>query len=264
MQAEVFAAGPPQILGAIASVDRVITNHPGLEGPNNWPAFTYRRSLAVLAENVPEGKLAIRVVPLAGALVPQCEVIVQSRAGESLLVYIPEIDHAPATGRLLLVGDDGSTWNAPSDPVELLRIVGAPSLDGLTLARASAGQVLPIPARMPMQHRVGVGLDLCSCDRRDLLADGEFGVDPEHGRFAFAPGDPAEGSPDLSVDYVEAFGERVGARTFAGRVDLSIKPTRLVAKKGDAFSDAQSGDRARSHSHDGRRCAGEGGPERRH
>src|SRR6478736_6507290 len=109
----------------LASCSALPDRDPGLEGPNNWPAFTYRRSLAVLAENVPEGKLAIRVVPLAGALVPQCEVIVQSRAGESLLVFIPEIDHLPATGRLLLVGDDGSTWNAPSDPVELLRIVGA-------------------------------------------------------------------------------------------------------------------------------------------
>ena len=240
VQAEIFAAGPPQILGAIASVNRVITSHPGLEGPNNWPAFTYRRGLAVLAGNVPEGKLAIRVVPLSGVLVPQCEVIIQSRAGETLLVYIPEIDHVPATGHVLLVGDDGSTWNAPTDPVELLRIVGAPSLDGLILARASAGQVLPIAGRMPLQHRVGVGLDLCSCDRRDLLKSGELGVDPERGRFAFAPGDPAEGSLDLSVDYVEAFGERVGARTFVGRVDISIKPTRLVAKKGDAVSTLNS------------------------
>jgi hypothetical protein len=234
VRAEVFTAGPPQVLGAIATTDQVISDHPELEGPDAWPARTYRRSLAVLANNVPAGKLALRLTTSGATPVPACELIVESRAGASLLVAIPELQNVPAGGQVLLVADDGSTWFAPADPAEVLRIVSAPSLDGLRLARASAGQVLPITGTFPLQHRTPVGLDLCACERRALLRPGELGIDPERGRFALAPGDPAEGSADLSVDYVEAFTELVGARTFPGRVDPAVLPTRLVARHGDA------------------------------
>lgn len=236
VQAEVFAPGPNTLLGAVATVVRVITDHPELEGPNAWPAFTYRRSLLALSGNLPEGKLALRVRPLSGNLLPAFEAIVVDRGGRSLLIYVPEATSVPSTGVELLVGDDGSTWFAPVDPAVRLRVAGAPSLEGLTLARPSAGQVLPIPRLLPLQQRTAVGLDLCDCRRRQLLLPGELGVDPERGRFALAPEDPAEGSPDLTVDYVEAFTGRIGARPFPGRIDHAVAPTRLVARSGDAIS----------------------------
>src|SRR5262249_18394151 len=60
--------------------------------------------------------------------------------------------------------------------------------------------------------------------------------DPELGRFALAAGDPAIGQGGLSVDYVEAFSDRVGARTFDRQLDPAAQPTRLVAQSGDASS----------------------------
>ena len=236
VQAEVFAPGPNTPLGAVATTDCVITDHPELEGPNTWPAFTYRRSLLALAGNLPEGTLALRIRPLSDTLVPAFEAIVVDRDGRSLLVYVPEATSVPPTGVELLVGDDGSTWFAPVDPAARLRVANASSLDGLTLARPSAGQVLPIPGVLPLQQRTAVGLDLCDCQRRRLLHPDEIGVDPERGRFALPPGDPAQGGVGLSVDYVEAFTGRIGARPFPGRIDHTIAPTRLVASSGDAIS----------------------------
>jgi hypothetical protein len=236
VQAEVFAPGANTPLGAVATMDRVITDHPELEGPNAWPAFTYRRSLLALAGNLPEGKLALRVRPLSGNLLPAFEAIVVDRTGRSLLIQVPEATSVPSTGVELLVGDDGSTWFAPADPAARLQVATGPSLEGLTLARPSAGQVVAIPGVLPLQQRTAVGLDLCDCRRRQLLLPGELGIDPERGRFALAPEDPAEGGADLTVDYVEAFTGRIGARPFPGRIDHAVAPTRLVASSGDAIS----------------------------
>src|SRR5205823_2224362 len=86
-----------------------------------------------------------------------------------------------------------------------------------------------------------------------LVRPGEVGIDPELGRFAFAkddpsvafeaaspptspPGDPTLPPEGLSVDYVEAFGDRVGARSYDRDLDPKIRPNRLVARSGDAGS----------------------------
>src|SRR5258708_5140436 len=138
----------------------------------------------------------------------------------------------------LFVATDGSTYQpklAP-DGTPSPTLAGATTYDGLPLTRAAQGQALPITGMWPLQQRRPVGINLCRCERNALLWPGELGVDPELGDFAFAPNDPAVpyalGQPDpavpttpgppntlvpqegLSVDYVEAFGDRVGARTF--------------------------------------------------
>src|SRR5262249_42086992 len=118
--------------------------------------------------------------------------------------------------------------------VAQLEVLRQGSLGGLALARAGAGQVLPIAGVWPLQQRRPVALDLCRCERRALLAPGELGIDPELGRFAFAPGDPAIGQGGLSVDYVEAFSDRVGALTYDRGIEAGARPTRLVAQTGDA------------------------------
>jgi hypothetical protein len=96
--------------------------------------------------------------------------------------------------------------------------------------------VLSIPGILPLQQRKPVAINLCRCERNALLQTGELGIDPELGRFAFAPNDPAIGQGGLSVDYVEAFSDRVGARTFDRQLDPKEMPTRLVALSGDASS----------------------------
>ena len=107
--------------------------------------------------------------------------ILRLRGGESLLVYLPEIANVPAGGRRVFVAQDGSTRFAPDN------IQQQPGLlDGFPLARASAGQVLPIAGQWPLQFRTPVAIDLCAPERIALLAPGELGIDTERGRFAFA------------------------------------------------------------------------------
>src|SRR5262249_10508652 len=132
---------------------------------------------------------------------------------------------------------DGSTYAAPPDEAGREQARSAGTLSGLPLARAAAGQALPIAGALPLRQRQPVALDLCRCERNALLLPGELGIDPERGRFALPPGDPAIGQEALTVDYVEAFGDRVGARTFDRQLDSAPPPTRLVSRSGDAFSD---------------------------
>src|SRR6185369_553137 len=219
----------------------------GFPGPTPWPAFTSRPSVAATNNTVPdEGLLAVLVRPLTGNFIPASELVVINRAGESLLVYLPEITGAPAEGVRFFVADDGSTFFAPPDLTSLTIGPGEPSLAGLDVSRESAGQVLPIPGRWPLQHRRPTAINLCRCERRSLLKSDELGIDPELGRFALAdndpilttplPGDAPFSSHALSVDYVEAFSGRVGARTFDRGLDTAAPPTIMVSQSGDAAS----------------------------
>jgi len=162
-------------------------------------------------------------------LIQATELIVRNRQGQSLLVYLPELSTlATGTGIRLLVADDGSTYFAPP-------VLNAPpsSLAGLTLARQALGQVLPVPGVWPIEQRRPVGLDLCRCERATLLRRGEMAIDPELGRFALAAGDAAIAQGAFSVDYVEAFSDRVGALNFDRGLDPAIAATRFVSQSGD-------------------------------
>ena len=244
-QVEIFT-GAFQPLAAIATVAQP-SIPTGFPGPTPWPAFTSRPSIAATNNTVPdEGLLAVLVRPLAGNFIPASELVVSNRSGESLLVYLPEITGAPSDGVRFFVADDGSTFFAPADVPSLTNALGDLSLAGLEMSRESAGQVLPIPGRWPLQHRRPTAINLCRCERRSLLKSDELGIDPELGRFALAdndpilttplPGDAPFSSHALSVDYVEAFSGRVGARTFDRGLDTAAPPTILVSQSGDAAS----------------------------
>jgi hypothetical protein len=128
----------------------------------------------------------------------------------------------------LFVADDGSTWYPPAS-AQIENPLDQP-------ARAATGQVLPITGVWPLQYRGPVALDLCRSERSALLRPGELGIDPQLGRFALAPGDPAIGQGSLSVDYVEAFADRVGALTYDRMLDPQQHATRFVSQSGDADS----------------------------
>jgi hypothetical protein len=244
-QIEIFT-GAFQPLAAIATVAQP-SGAPDFPGATPWPAFTSRPSVAATNNTAPdEGLLSVLVKPLSGDFIPASELVVSSRFGESLLVYLPEITGAPADGVRFFVADDGSTFFAPADVPSLTNALGELSLAGLELSRESAGQVLPIPGRWPLQHRRPTAINLCRCERRTLLKPDELGIDPELGRFALAvndpiltaplPGDQPFSSHALTVDYVEAFSGRVGARTFDRGLDTAAPPTILVSQSGDAAS----------------------------
>jgi hypothetical protein len=241
-EVEIFT-GAFQALAAIATVDQV-SGSPQFPGPSPWPAFTSRPSLGAANNTVPnEGLLTVLVQPLSGNFLPASELVVINRFGDSLLVYLPEISNAPAEGLRFFVADDGSTFFVPADVPSLTNALGELTLAGLDPSRESAGQVLPMAGRWPFQQRRPRAVNLCRCERRGLLKSDELGIDPELGRFAFAeddpilttllPGDLPFSSHALSVDYVEAFGGPVGARTFDRGLDDASRPTLLVSQSGD-------------------------------
>ena len=222
--------GTFQALGAIATVDQDPANYVGQNAAdypdldiaaNPWPAFRYAPSQGAVQDNLPPADLLyiwLRPLPreMLVPFIPAAELIVTNRVGKSLLVYLPERVQVGADGVKLFVADDGSTYVVPADPAARMSLSNdkEPSFSGLTLARASAGQVLPIPGVWPLRQRQPVALNLCRCERNSLLRFGELGIDPELGGFAFAPadplltasniGDPPAWPKSLSVDYVEA------------------------------------------------------------
>jgi hypothetical protein len=215
------------ILGAIATVDQ-----PSPTG--TWPHFTYGPSNSALAGQTPgQGFLSVLVRPLSGNFIPASELVVLNRSGQSLLVYLPEVSPVqPNTAVRFLVADDGSTYFPPADNTVLQQ----GSYDGLSLARAAQGQVLPIPAIWPLRQRIPAAINLCRWERTSTLALGELGIDPELGRFAFPDQDPAIGQGGLSVDYVEAFSNQVGALGFYQPTAPISRANRVVSRSGDAAS----------------------------
>jgi hypothetical protein len=228
IQAELFS-GAYQPLGAVATIDQLGANYPQLQAPAAWNAFTYVPSTAAVTGNLPDtGLLTFFLKPLTGNFIPAAEVVVINRRGESLLVYLPEIGSVPPTGRRVFVASEGSTFFVPDDLQKTIL-----TLRGLTLARAASGQALPIPGIWPFERRRPVSINLCRCERAALLGPGELGIDPELGRFALAGGDPAIGHGGLTVDYVEAFSERVGALSFDRQIDPAALPSSIVSQSGD-------------------------------
>jgi hypothetical protein len=229
LQAEIFT-GVFQPQGAIATVAQQAASYTYLQVPNPWPALTFGPALNALTGDLPsQGILTIYLKPLAGNFIPSCELIVRNRAGDTLLVYLPEISNAPPAGMRVFVAEDGSTWFAPSTIQSV-----PPFLNGLPLARAATGQAQPIPGVWPLQYRRPIGVNLCRPERAVLVQPGELGIDPELGYFAFAPGDPAIGLGRLNVDYVEAFSDRVGALNYDRLLDATQTASRLVSQFGDA------------------------------
>jgi hypothetical protein len=234
--AELFT-GTPQILGAIATVDLAGSAYPRLKVPALWPAFTFGADPNAVTSG---GLLDILVQPVGvfsppnANRIPATELVFTNRAGASLLIYLPEIIDPRPEGVRFLVTDDGSTYYFPADSATQMQAASDGSFSALVLARRSAGQVLPIDGVWPLQQRRPTSINLCRCERSGLLRAGEFGVDPELGRFAFADGDPAIGQGALSVDFVEAFSDRVGAVNFDRQIETSQLATRLVSSLGDA------------------------------
>jgi len=226
LEAALFTGTQFQTLGAIttAAIAAPSSAFPDLRAPTPWPAFTYAPSRAALNGTLPAaGTLTLLLQPIApNNFIPACELILTNRAGQSLLMYLPEVAGAPNTGVRVMVADDGSTY------------FFNPSLafNQLNLARASLGQALPVPGVWPVQQRYPVALNLCRVERTALLLPGQLGIDPELGRFALPAGDPALAQGNFSVDFAEAFSDAVGATSV--HATASAAATRWISQSGDA------------------------------
>lgn len=226
VEAALYTGAQFVTLGAISTgaIAAPTTAFPDLAAPAPWPAFTYVPSQAANNGALPSaGTITILLQPIApNNFIPASELVLVNRAGQSLLVYLPEIASAPTAGVRVLVADDGSTY------------FFNPSLafNSLNLARASLGQALPIPGVWPIQQRYPVAQNLCRIERTALLTLGQLGIDPELGRFALPPGDPALAQGGLSVDFVEGFGDAIGAKS-EHAADSAVA-TRWISQSGDA------------------------------
>jgi hypothetical protein len=223
-----------QILGGLTTVQQPGSNFAELDAPATWPAFTFAPSI----DTADSGLLTIRLRPVPGGVtyLPPSELIVVNRAGQSLLVYLPEVVNAAAAGTDFLVADDGSTYYLPADPLSQQAAINSNLLNGLVLARAALGQVVPIAGEWPLQQRLPVAINLCRSERSALLRPGQLGVDPELGCFALPPLDPAIADGNFTVDFVEALSSAVGALNYDRGLDPAISATRLVSQSGDADS----------------------------
>jgi hypothetical protein len=197
-----------------------------------WPRMTFVPSKSAVYPTAPDApaRLSLRVTALGApgdqGFASQCEVVVRDRAGRSLLVYLPEMRFTGAPEHRFYVADDGSTYGTDvtnEDPS---------GLPAGGLARVGAGQVQALEGAYPKQCRVLA---------RGRPRPGELWVDPERGRFRLMPADPLLSVPaagrDLTVDLVEAFSDRIGARAFDRQIDEALEPpSRIVSASGDAVT----------------------------
>ena len=240
IQALIFT-GAAQLLGAMVTADTPFNALPPdlqreLEIPTGqatWNAFQFLPSDASVRDLLPAGgKLLLSVSPLQtdrAQLCPQVEIVVSDRAGNALLVYVPELSFLPGVpATYLFVADDGSTYLAPTFEGGVRDFPVADTFPETALARVSAGQVAPIEGEYPLRRRLVTG------GAREL---GAVYIDPERGGFCLPSGDPLESlglDIGLTVDYVEAFPDRVGAHTYDREIDYtSSPPTRIVSSSGD-------------------------------
>jgi hypothetical protein len=239
IEAALYTGTQFEVLGAMttAAVAAPATAYPALQAPTPWPAFTCAPAVAAVNGTLPaSGVLTLLIQPNApNTFIPASEVVLMNRAGQSLLVYLPEVASAPAAGVRVLVAGDGSTYYFNPSV----------SFNQASLARASVGQVLPIPGIWPLQQRFPVARNLCRVERTALLSPGQLGIDPEFGHFALPASDPALALGGFSVDFVEAFSDTIGA-TAAHAVDTSIA-TRWIAQSGDSAGAVALGNSAPVH-----------------
>jgi hypothetical protein len=173
---------------------------------------------------------------------PLSEIILTNGYRGSMLVYLPQLkfDKKDKKYCYLYVADDGSTSYVADD--------GSTSceqdfLNPARTARKSAGQIIPIPNKYPLQHRIPVYANLADWQSvgTTTIHSGELAIDPEHGRFAFSREDDDDAqSMHVTADYNYAFSHEIGAGAYDRRASLNKRITKWVSNNGhtshkDAF-----------------------------
>ena len=211
--------------------------------PEHYEQFEYlindiKNTIEKKPEFVNEGKLMLRISKPTKASrgeFPLSEIVLTNSSSRSVLVYLPQLKFDKKNlDKNLYVADDGSTSNEE---------------DLLEPARMSAGQVMPIAKKYPLQQRIPVYLNLADWQSvsSDTVRSGELAIDPEHGRFAFSTedditGDSSDNKDDddadavaapsmhnITADYNYAFSHDVGAGAYDRRDSLK-KATKWVSK----------------------------------
>lgn len=168
-----------------------------------------------------EGDLVLRITSSdkGDRFFPLSEITLTNNSSKSVIVYLPQISFKNGISECYLyVGSDGSTFYK-FDPLD-------------DYARKSAGQVVSISGKYPMQQRIPVYLNLMPSSDKVSTAEtlsGELAIDPEHGIFSFSVEDGVVS--EVTADWNYAFSADIGAGTYDRRKYLK-KPTRWVSKFG--------------------------------
>ncbi len=216
-----------------------ITIRPEHSDKFEYLANEIKNAIKKKPEFINEGKLMLRISKTTRGDFPLSEIILTNNSGRSVLVYLPQLNFDKKDKKYdLYVTDDGST-----------------SLEEglLNPARKSAGQVIPIPNRYPLQQRIPVYMNLADWQLAgtSTVHFGELAIDPEHGRFAFSREDDylavfeedsdssdlataAASLHNITADYNYAFSHDIGAGAYDRRASLKKKATKWVSKSGHA------------------------------
>jgi len=145
--------------------------------------------------------------------VPEMELVLTDERGTAILVYLPQIDNHESAGAFFYVADDGATYRVNGDPITGGLVVLRPPQSGPGgafneefLGRYSAGQVLPIEGRSPIQQRIAVQCDL---SKKIEVQAGLLAIDPTTGRIKFPKGERPK--MPLAASYYHGLSSSLGA-----------------------------------------------------
>lgn len=140
---------------------------------------------------------------------PECELILRSSTGETLLAFLPAVAGLGAGQRMhFYVAEDGSAYFARSthDAGDVDLNPNSAFFGAFLprhLARMASSQVRPRPGLRPLAHRKVVYRQLCCWDHalQKPPKPGEVAVDPQRGRFVFPAGEEPKGRVTVSYRY---------------------------------------------------------------
>lgn len=175
------------------------------------------------------GHLVISIYREDANPVVDMELIITDEKGNAVLVYLPQVDVITGDGAYFFVAEDGATYRVNSKPVLggiVVKRTPEPGPDGAfnreLLAKYSAGQVLPIKGKTPIQHRIPVRCDLSEYTRP---LSGLLAIDPEIGRIAFAKKERPK--MPISSSYYHGFSKYLGAGAYYHDYE-SIDEARII------------------------------------
>src|SRR5215210_7208370 len=122
---------------------------PGMKKLACFLLLKIKNAIEEKPEFVNEGKLMLRIsktTKTSRGEFPLSEIILTNSSSRSVLVYLPQLKFDKKNQeKNLYVADDGSTSNEE---------------DLLDQARMSAGQIIPIASKYPLQQRIPVYMNL--------------------------------------------------------------------------------------------------------
>lgn len=168
--------------------------------------------------------------------IPQMELSVTDERGRSILVYLPQVDDLDNAGKFFYVADDGATYKINTYPIQGGLVVRRTPETGdnsafteKLLARYSAGQVLPIEGKSPIQQRIPVRCDLSGGAK---AFPGLLAIDPVIGRVAFAGGE--EPNEPVYASYYHGLSSYLGAGPYYHSLDMAEEDRLIRVSKHSA------------------------------